>query len=29
VAEGSQSLADQVDQPTAFLFRKLKIEGGK
>jgi hypothetical protein len=29
VSEGSQNLADQVDQPTAFLFRKLKIEGGK
>jgi len=29
VSEGSQSLADQDDKPSAFLFRKLKLEGGK
>ena len=29
VSEGGQSLADQDDKPSAFLFRKLKLEGGK
>jgi len=29
VSEGSQSLSDQVDHPSAFLFRKVKLEGGK
>ena len=29
VSEGSQDLNDQVDQPSVFLFRALKIEGGR
>lgn len=28
-SEGGQSLDDTVDEPSAFLFRKLKVEGGK
>jgi hypothetical protein len=29
VSEGGQSLTDPDDKPSAFLFRKLKLEGGK
>jgi hypothetical protein len=29
VGEGGQSLADLTDQPTAFLFRRVLIEGGR
>ncbi|MEP6999914.1 MAG: hypothetical protein ABI969_05520 [bacterium] len=29
VSEGSQSAADFVDQPSAFLFRKIALEGSK
>jgi len=29
VSEGSQSASDFVDQPSAFLFRKIALEGAK
>jgi hypothetical protein len=29
VSEGSQSATDFVDQPSAFLFRKIALEGAK
>jgi hypothetical protein len=28
-SEGGQSLTDEVDEPTAFLLRKVAVEGGK